>query len=171
MISNDKIEEELDQLETINACLRKHCFSLNLSKENLRQIESTDYDDGLDDQSTDINFYRTQIVRIYARGQPNKGGRFYQGWWQHVPSDTGRHIMIDGKKTVEIDYAGMSMRLLYASEGVELDLNTDVYNLGLDGWMGKTDPRRPINLRVRVWVLLKNISNRQEYQLLMSIQR
>ena len=79
--------------------------------------------------------------------------------------------MIDGKRTVEIDYAGMSMRLLYAFEGVELDLNTDVYNLGLDGWMGKTDPRRPINLRVRVWVLLKNISNLQEYQLLMSIQR
>ena len=39
------------------------------------------------------------------------------------------------------------MRLLYACEGVELDLNTDVYNLGLDDWMGKTDPRRPINLR------------------------
>ena len=72
LISNDKIEKELDQLETINACLRKHCFSLNLSKDNLRQIESTDYDDGLDDQSTDINFYRTQIVRIYARGLPIK---------------------------------------------------------------------------------------------------
>ena len=63
------------------------------------------------------------------------------------------------------------MRLLYACEGVELDLNTDVYNLGLDGWMGKTDPRRLINLRIRVWVLLKNISNLQEYQLLMNIQR
>ena len=31
LISNNKIEEELDQLETINACLRRHCFSLNLS--------------------------------------------------------------------------------------------------------------------------------------------
>lgn len=107
----------------------------------------------------------------FVRGQPNKDGRFYQGWWQHVPSDTRRHILIDGKKPLEIDYSGMSMRLLYASEGVELDLNTDVYNLGLDDWMGKTDPRRPINLRLRVWVLLKNISNLQEYQLLMSIKR
>ena len=107
----------------------------------------------------------------FVRGQPNKDGRFYQGWWQHVPSDTRRHILIDGKKPLEIDYSGMCMRLLYASEGVELDLNTDVYNLGLDDWMGKTDPRRPINLRLRVWVLLKNISNLQEYQLLMSIKR
>ena len=144
LISNNKIEEELDQLETINACLRRHCFSLNLSNDNLRQIEAKDYDDGLDDQPTDINFYRTQLVRIYARGQTNKGGRFYRGWWQHVPSDVRRHILIDGKKTVEIDYSGMSMRLLYASEGVELDLNTDVYNLGFDDWMGATDPRRPI---------------------------
>ncbi|MEK9698569.1 MAG: hypothetical protein VW270_22545 [Candidatus Poseidoniales archaeon] len=144
LISNDKIEEELDQLETINACFRRHCFSLNLSNDNLRQIEAKDYDDGLDDQPTDINFYRTQLVRIYARGQTNKGGRFYRGWWQHVPSDVRRHILIDGKKTVEIDYSGMSMRLLYASEGVELDLNTDVYNLGFDDWMGETDPRRPI---------------------------
>ena len=36
------------------------------------------------------------------------------------------------------------MRLPYASEGVELDLNTDVYNLGFDDWMEETDPRRPI---------------------------
>lgn len=35
------------------------------------------------------------------------------------------------------------MRLLYASEGVELDLNTDVYSLGFDDWMEETDPRRP----------------------------
>ena len=142
--SNNKIEEELDQLEIINACLRRHCFSLNLSNDNLRQITATDNDGGLDDQSTDINFYRTQIVRIYSRGQTKKGGRFYRAWWQHVPSDVRRHILIDGKKTVEIDYSGMSMRLLYASEGVELDLNTDVYNLGFDDWMGQTDPRRSI---------------------------
>ncbi|MEC9076555.1 MAG: hypothetical protein VX907_01345 [Pseudomonadota bacterium] len=36
------------------------------------------------------------------------------------------------------------MRLPYASEGVELDLNTDVYNLGFDDWMEETDPKRPI---------------------------
>ena len=141
---SDNIEEELDQLENINACLRRHCFSLNLSNENLRQIAVADNDDGLDSQSTDINFYQTQIVRIYARGQTNKGGRFYRGWWQHVPSEMRRHILIDGNKTIEIDYSGMSMRLLYASEGVELDLNADVYNLGFDDWMGDKDPRRPI---------------------------
>jgi len=144
LLSGDKIEEELDQLETINACLRRHCFSLNLSNDNLRQLVTTDNDDELNSQSTDINFYQTQIVRIYARGQTNKGGRFYRGWWQHVPSDVRRHILIDGNKTIEIDYSGMSMRLLYASEGVELDLDADVYNLGFDDWMGDKDPRRPI---------------------------
>ena len=141
LISSDKIEEELDQLETINVCLGGHCFSLNISNENLRQIVATD---NAEDEIRHINFYQTQIVRIYARGQTNKGGRFYRGWWQHVPSDIRRHILIDGNKTVEIDYSGMSMRLLYASEGVELDLNTDVYNLGFDAWMGDKDPRRPI---------------------------
>ncbi|MEC8118454.1 MAG: hypothetical protein VX132_01120 [Actinomycetota bacterium] len=73
LISNDKIEEKLDQLETINAWLKRH-----------------------DHQLTDINFYQTQIVRIYARGQTNKGGRFYRGWWQHVLSAVRRHILIDG---------------------------------------------------------------------------
>ena len=141
LISSDKIEEELDQLETINVCLGGHCFSLNISNENLRQIVATD---NAEDEIRHINFYQTQIVRIYARGQTNKGGRFYRGWWQHVPSEVRRHILIDGNKTLEIDYSGMSMRLLYASEGVELDLNTDVYNLGFDDWMGDKDPRRPI---------------------------
>jgi hypothetical protein len=141
LISTDKIEEELDQLESINACLRRHCFSLNLSNENLRQIIATDNGE---DETNHINFHQTQIVRIYARGQTNKGGRFYRGWWQHVPSNIRRHILIDGNKTLEIDYSGMSMRLLYASEGVELDLDADVYNLGFDDWKGETDTRRPI---------------------------
>ena len=144
LVSNDKIEEELDQLETINACLRRHCFSLHLSNDNLRQIVATSNHGRLDNQSPHINFYQTQIVRIYARGQTYKGGRFYRGWWQHVPSYVRQYILIDGNNTAEIDYSGMSMRLLYASEGVELDLNTDVYNLGFDDWAGETDPRRPI---------------------------
>ena len=143
LISNNKIEEELDQLETINACLRRHCFTLNLSNENLREIKfkKTENDE---DEINHINFYQNQIVRIYARGQTNKGGRFYRGWWQHVPSDVRRHILIDGNKTIEIDYSGMSMRLLYASEGVELDLDADVYNLGFVDWMGDKDRRRSI---------------------------
>ena len=141
LVTNSKIGQELNQLETINECLRRHCFSLNLSDKNLRQIAATDDDE---DEMNHINFCQTQIVRIYARGQTNKGGRFYRGWWQHVPSDIRRHILIDGNKTVEIDYSGMSMRLLYASEGIELDLNTDVYNLGYDNWIGEKDPRRPI---------------------------
>ena len=66
LISNDKIEEELDQLETINTCLRRHCFTLNLSNENLRKIKfkKTENDE---DEINHINFYQTQIVRIYAR--------------------------------------------------------------------------------------------------------
>ena len=35
-----------------------------------------------------IDLTRRTLVRIFAEGQFDKGGRFYRGWWQNVPSST-----------------------------------------------------------------------------------
>ena len=70
------------------------------------------------------------------------GGRFYRGWWQGLPSIHRPHIRIDGKKTVEVDYSGMSLRIIYALAGQEMDPVTDPYDIGLKDWLGRGDNRR-----------------------------
>lgn len=71
-----------------------------------------------------------------------KGGRFYNGWWQSIPSDYRPHITIDGLKTCEVDYSSMSLRIIYAQRGVQIPIEDDLYDIGLSDWIGTDDPRR-----------------------------
>ena len=36
----------------------------------------------------------------------------------------------------------MSLRILYAQEGIEVPFDRDLYDIGLEGWIGEDDPRR-----------------------------
>jgi hypothetical protein len=152
----EEIKAEQRIIHTVNGCLQRHCFSLNISDQQLTQLAEEISDKALakakdnkqwdteEDQIGFLDFSRTQIKRIYARGDTKLGGRFYHGWWQHVPSHVRQHIEIDGYKTVEIDFSGMSLRLLYAKEKLSLPLDADVYDLGFSDWQGSDDPRRKI---------------------------
>jgi hypothetical protein len=42
-----------------------------------------------------------------------RGGRVYGGWWQYISRDMRSDIMISGKPTVEVDYKGMHIALLF----------------------------------------------------------
>ena len=89
-----------------------------------------------------VHLQRVQLTRIFSRGSMELGGRFYRGWWQSLPSTHRPHIRIDGKKTIEVDYSGMCLRILYALAGQEMNLETDPYDIGLDNWIGRNDNRR-----------------------------
>ena len=52
------------------------------------------------------------------------GGRFY-GHYQQIPSEDRKRILIDGERTVELDYKAIHFALLYALEG--LPVTTDPY--------------------------------------------
>ena len=152
----EDIKTQQQMIYEVNCCLQQHCFSLNISDQQLMQLAEEISEKALakakDNKQWDteedhvgfLDFSRTQIKRIYSRGSTELGGRFYHGWWQHVPSHVRQHIEIDGLKTVEIDFSGMSLRLLYAKEKLSLPLDTDVYDLGFSDWQGSNDPRRKI---------------------------
>ena len=59
------------------------------------------------------------VRRIFTRGDWNLGGRFYGGFWQQVGEDLRKHILINDKRTVEIDYSGFHVNLCYAIKGTE----------------------------------------------------
>jgi len=81
------------------------------------------------------------LKRIFAQGSLQKGGRFYGGWWQSIPSRMRKRVTINGYRTIEFDYSGLACAMLYAKEG--LSLPNDPYDIGLN-YAGSDDPRRKI---------------------------
>jgi len=73
-----------------------------------------------------------------------KGGRFYGGWWQSLPSLYRPHITIDGYKTCEVDYSAIALRIIYAQAGTPYPTEDDPYDIGLPEWKGSKDSRRPL---------------------------
>ena len=62
--------------------------------------------------------YNKFVRRIFYRGDWNLGGRYHGGWWQQIPSELRRHILINGNPTQEIDFSGFHVSLAYGLEGL-----------------------------------------------------
>ena len=58
------------------------------------------------------------VKRVFNRESFDYGGRFYGGWWQQIPKDLRQHIRIGSERTIEIDYSGFHVALLYAKENI-----------------------------------------------------
>jgi hypothetical protein len=76
-----------------------------------------------------LDISSVQLRRIFSRNSLTKHGRFYGGWWQSIPSDYRYLIRIDGKLTVELDYSGISLRILYGLAEEPYQGNADIYDL------------------------------------------
>jgi hypothetical protein len=129
-----------ESLYKINSFLSKQCITLDLNDKQLSELVNTVTNTEQDAELFDLR--RIQLVRIFSRGSMGKGGRFYRGWWQNIPSIHRPHIRINGKKTIEVDYSGMHLRMLYALCNIEFPYDKDPYDIGLEDWEGKEDPRR-----------------------------
>src|SRR5690606_27383162 len=70
--------------------------------------------------------------RVFNNSSFKEGGRFYGGWWQNVPKDFRRYIRINRKPTVEIDYSGHHLRILYAMEKAKMP--RDMYHIEESGF-------------------------------------
>lgn len=132
-----------DNLEYINAELTKHCIALDLSNINLAALkkELATKKEGQEYYKR-LYLHRVQLTRIFSRGSLSKGGRFYRGWWQSIPEIYRPHIRIDGKKIIEIDYSGISLRIISAQCGANIPAEVDPYDIGLPDWQGSKDGRR-----------------------------
>ena len=140
----EEVQQQRRRLTWINNKLRQHCISIDLSNENLLALEKelAESDEADQDNYRSLHLQRVQLTRIFSRGEMNLGGRFYRGWWQHLPGKHRPHITIDGKKTIEVDYSGMSLSIIYALNNIPFEAEDDPYDIGLKNWNGKSDIRR-----------------------------
>lgn len=84
------------------------------------------------------------------------GGRFY-GVYQTMKKAKRKLILIDDKKTVELDYSGLHINLLYAEKG--LQFAGDAYEkIGmLDASLSKEENRSLLKLLMLIFVNSKNV--------------
>jgi len=75
---------------------------------------------------------RVQLHRVFHRGNFDLGGRFYGGHWQNIANRA--QLTINGHETVELDYTGIHIRLLYQEAGKEMP--DDPYDFGIR-WQAK----------------------------------
>ena len=59
------------------------------------------------------------VRRIFNNNSWNDGGRFYGPWWQNVPKKWRDKIRIEDEQTIEWDYSGLHIILLYAQKGLD----------------------------------------------------
>ncbi len=157
-------------LQRINELLLSKCVMLDATDELIIEISTFSLEKQLGSRRPQTNrskatkyvvplqFHNVTLRRIFARGRLDFGGRFYGGWWMHVPSRFRRNIIIDDESTVECDFSGIALRCLYAQEG--LDIGTqDPYDIGLPDYKGRTDPRRRI-VKEYVNAALNDVDNR-----------
>lgn len=59
------------------------------------------------------------VRRVFYRANWNLGGRFHGGWWQNINSDLRKQIYINDQSTIEQDYSGLHVNLLYGLKGIQ----------------------------------------------------
>ena len=113
-----------DRLSRINAVLARHTYALDMPKEQSKELTDgllENYREEPDHDHPYIDFTAVRLYRIFSENSFSRGGRFYRAWWQNIPKDFRPMIMIDGKPTVELDYAAFHPTMLYAECGLSLD--------------------------------------------------
>jgi hypothetical protein len=79
--------------------------------------------DGLNDNQG-VNLKRTHCYRVFNNVDAesprlDEGGRWYGGGWQSLKSSLRPYLLIDGQRTVELDYGSFHIRMLYNRDGLE----------------------------------------------------
>ncbi len=117
--------EARDRLKIINDMLENHWVDLALPDEILALWKAKVRGKRDDEAAQSFDFAARTVHRVFNNNDWEQGGRFYGAWWISVPGGLRRYILIDGKRTVEVDYSGLHAAMLFAEQG--LPIPTDPY--------------------------------------------
>lgn len=71
--------------------------------------------------------FNRYLYRVFNDGTFDHGGRLYGAFWIDLPSWARPWILIEDEPTVELDYSGMSLRMIYHLRGI--DYRDDPYEI------------------------------------------
>jgi len=153
------VEAAERNLRRINENLDLTYINLNITDDAYQDLleridgESTDSDH---EPREPIEFSNRSLRRVF-RDDFSKGGRFYGGWWQGLPSDVRKHIVIDGAMTREMDFSTNQPRILYAKKNIKPPEDSYIPS----GWPKEV---RPISKKLFYQIVNADKSSRHETQ-------
>ncbi len=120
-----------DQMAFINSVLATSKFDLEITRDELEELEDQMHERGKERNEGDgrLRLQDTVLYRVFNDRDFKTGGRLYGGWWQTIPSRFRNRIRINGKRTVELDFGSLHPTMLYAKLG--LGVPTDPYDVSI----------------------------------------
>jgi len=117
-----------DNLGIINKALSQHWYDLEIPDRELSELQTRLSNDRENERS--IRMDQRSLYRVFNDPDLLTGGRFYGGWWQNIPREYRRYMVVNGKQMVELDYSNQHPSILYAQAGASrpADCYTNVIN-------------------------------------------
>ncbi|MGH1399355.1 MAG: hypothetical protein ACRBCT_09090 [Alphaproteobacteria bacterium] len=111
--------------------LRKHNdfieqFAITLDAAHLSALEQKVAYETFQERYPFIN-RTTRSFRLFIDEGLTKYGRFHGAWWQFLNSSLRPFLLIDGQRTVELDYGGLQPNILMSLNQVDVGDNFDPY--------------------------------------------
>jgi len=158
---NTAVRKMQSRLNKINRFLAQQAICLHLSNERIKALGGPN-----SRIEFPLIFVHTALRRVLSRGSLEKGGRFYGGWWQSLPSEYRPYITINGMATGEVDFSELHPRLLYLLNGENVP-SGDLYD---DGWRDPNFPTydksiEPYKSRRELFKRVFNVILNDEFQL------
>ena len=131
----DQTNQMRHNLQLINDRIATKWIDLELSREEHRElvVQMAKQDKEQLEESPDdyrpLMLSKRSLYRVFNDTEFKTGGRFYGGWWQEIPSKFRDRIIIDGKRTVQLDYSCLHPHILYHEKS--LKLKDDPYQVNL----------------------------------------
>ena len=113
-------EQICHDIQTLNKRLAGTWIDLDLTDRQWKELDKKLVEHRKKDRPRFIRYNERQLYRVFHDTDFTAGGRYYGGWWQTIPRDYRKHVVINGKATIEIDYSGLHPAILYAKEGLVL---------------------------------------------------
>ena len=104
------VREMRKNLEIINQVMEKAKITLDVSEEDLRELNARML---ADPNKQAIDFSRKRLHRVFLDRRDDRGGRFYGPWYQNIPKEYRQYILINDAPTMELDYSALHPHLLY----------------------------------------------------------
>ena len=117
------------QLDDYNAFLSEQDISIDLSDEEMDRLTARMNKERSRGKLPYIKpeLLRKCLYRQFNNGSFSDGGRLYGGWWINCQKALRPKITINGRPTVELDYSGCMIRMLYHMDGI--DYRDDPYGV------------------------------------------
>lgn len=127
--ANDQTRKWTAQLAAYNAFLAEQDIGIALSRtETTRFVKRQNaYRKAGTPRLRQPDLTNKSLFRQFNFGGFEAGGRLYGAWWVNCPSDLRPLITINGEATVELDFSGCSIRMLYHRNNKPFE--GDVYGL------------------------------------------